>query len=225
MNNFDFTNFNDNNDFEEKEDLLWNEFDWQNYLKETKKNILEVLATYLKVKQREGFIRSIDKVLDTAEGVNASFSNEDMEIHSEPYTLHNHPLLLITQALYFHIQSTFEAFITNNPGKLSALIAFQFTLSLHKGEEHSLLAIYALDTNDPPLAVCHLKYAMSCVNESLRILQSIYLPTLQVAKNFLKELSSSLLDLREFCLRIMNDARNNYTYFQDLQDQDDEDED
>lgn len=215
----DFTNFNDNNDFEEKEDVLWNEFDWHNYLKDTKKSVLNILATYLKVKERPGFIHSIDKVLDSAESIDQNTSPEETDVEEATYTLHRHPLLLITQALYFHLHSTFESFIVDNPGKLSALTSFQFATALHKGQEHALLATYGFETNDAPLAICHLKHAIMSINDSLYTLQNIHLPVIQAAKTFIREVTSTLFDLRELWLRMMNEARSHHHYFQDEDDE------
>lgn len=218
MSSYDFNDYNNDGDSEEdKEELIWNEFDWQYHLNENKQEVesfKKLYAYYLK--HDEEPLRSAIKHMgwvpeeptEDSEGEFLFFdvaeSDEDSEEETEDlYTFYKHPLLIASLALYDFIKEQWEQLLISNPTEISAVLTWQFALVLRKGELQSVFAVYALETADYSLSVAHLKHALSAINEVLNVLNQIK----NFQSPFIKAISTTLFDLRETWLRCMNTCR------------------
>jgi len=127
---------------------------------------------------------------------------------SEVYTIHQHPVFIVTRGLHQHLNHVWEHFLAGgNDMSVNAGLAWQFAGSLNAGELNALMAIHALDFGDFTLAICHLKNALSALNHSMSMLQ--HLPSGGGSANaqFFREAQAAMFDLRETWLRVMNDCR------------------
>ncbi|HVU37123.1 MAG TPA: hypothetical protein VHC95_02210 [Opitutales bacterium] len=232
MSNQDFENFPDG-EWEDRGELAWNEFDWQQYLKQNDKEIARFLALYYQQQPGADHLDEVARLMgwgdqewapgdepastpSTANGATpaadsaaaAEFFDEDFDDDVDTYTIHKHPVFIATRGLYQHLYHVWERFLASgNDLSINASLAWQFAASLHAGELNSIMAIYALDLGDFTLAICHLKNALSAVNHSLSLLHRLPLASTGVPGQFFRDVQTSLFDLREIWLRVMNDCR------------------
>lgn len=217
MSGYEFDGYSEG-DWESHEELAWNEFDWQQYLKNTEGDIAEFLAHYHRLKHKPDHLDEIARLmgwdieewtpaeLDVDAEATGECPNED-EDFVDPYTIHKHPVYIVTHALYQHLFQIWEHFTGQHHKLLSPVLAARFPSSLHAGELNAVMAINALDMGDFNLTICHLKNAMAALNHSMRLIQEVSLKNVRHQAIFEAECMSVLFDLREVWLRVMNDCR------------------
>ena len=195
----------------------WNEAQWRNYLRITEKDSARFLSIYNTLKDKENHldeaaylmgwdgedISLIDDAINLEDGED-NLNNSDFS--SSPYTLHKHPVFIVTKALYKYLNQSWRHFLNNN-SSVSAELCLDFAQTLHLGEFNILLAIQALDLGDYGLSVCHIKNSLSELNKSLSIVNGLTHNDSEYLKAFTKELRIRLFDLRELWIRVINDCR------------------
>ena len=129
------------------------------------------------------------------------------EFSNLPYTLHKHPVFIVTKALYKYLNQSWSHFLNNNNPSISPKLCWDFAQTLHLGEFNVLLAIQSLDLGDYGLAICHLKNSLAELNQSLRILNDLSHNDEEFLNAFTHELRIRIFDLRELWIRVMNDCR------------------
>lgn len=227
MSNFDFENSPDG-DWDDRGELAWNEFDWQHYLKRTKQDIDRFISLYEKHRQSPDRLDNLahemgwdndewamtDPGLDDGVGFGFDPADKDpgYDLDSEkedldPYTLHRHPVYIVTRGLYFYLQRNWELAMAQRPSEFSPTVVWRYANALKRGEFNAILAIQALDMGDYALAVCHLKTALSALNQSLSILQQVASGGRAPLEELYMESKIRIFDLREIWLRIMRDCR------------------
>lgn len=220
MSGFEYDN-DAEGEWEERGDLAWNEYDWQQYLKSNEKDIARFLTFYQQLKHKQDHLDEIAHLMgwdredwmpsdafEDAEVSDTPAPEETLEFDAmEPYTVHKHPVFLVTRSLYQHLRFVWEHYLGNNPQWVTPALTWQFSGSLHAGELNAIMAINALDMGDFTLTICHLKNALSALNHTFSIIQQIP-PRHQVKFSlFEKEACTALFDLREVWLRVMQDCR------------------
>lgn len=212
-------------DFEDQEDLIWSEFDWQQYLNRNKRDISKLAAFYKSVQyNRVSYLEEMCKfmgwddfdVFNTQEGEMEEVSIEstslfnqeeseeisESEVEPDPYTIHKHPLHCVSMSLYQFIQEQCEELLVAGKNTISAIELWRFSTSLLTSQSNVLMAIYSIDMGDPVLAICHLKQVLNAVNESFKVLNQ--LPNTLSA---VKQISLALFTFREVLLKVLNDCR------------------
>ena len=227
MSNFDYEG-SPEGDWEERGELVWNEFDWQQYLKRAKEEIGRFIAYYTQLTDRPDRIdiiahkmgwdhddwsiketdwEEMDRGGPHAIGNDTAAAAENEGEDADPYTLHRHPVFIVTRGLYYYLKRSWELAMIRNPSVFSSDISWRYGNSLHKGEMDSVLALQALDMGDFALSVCHLKSALGAINQSLRILQNLPGGSSVKLRIMCRQSRIRLFDQREVCLRIMRDCR------------------
>ncbi|MGE9294381.1 hypothetical protein [Ruficoccus sp. ZRK36] len=222
MSGFDFENFSDG-DWDQNEELAWNEYDWQRYLRQNEREISDFLTHYHKLKHEPDHLDAIARIMgwDREEwspgemvedtDFDAQEENERPRSSSEgdmdPYTIHKHPVFIVTHGLYQHLFKCWEMFTLQNQRSISPVMVGRFGASLHAGEINAVMAINALDMGDYNLTICHLKNSLSALNHSLALLQKLSIKNDRILNLFQSETTRTLFDLREVWLRVMNDCR------------------
>lgn len=226
MSNFDYEG-GPEGDWEERGELVWNEFDWQQYLKRAKEEIGRFIAFYTQLTDRADRLDIIAHKMgwdhddwsvkesdwdELDRGGLHTASGEDSDAESDgddtdPYTLHRHPVFIVTRGLYYYLKRSWELAMIRHPAGFSPDTSWRYGNSLHQGEMDSILALQALDMGDFALAVCHLKSALGAINQSLRILQSLPGGNSIKLRTLCRQSRIRLFDQREVCLRIMRDCR------------------
>lgn len=219
MSNFD-PNSPSENDWDERGDLAWNEFDWEQYLREQDDVLHRYLAFYEQLRDHPERIDEVAHFMRWDEGVwstDASSNAEDDEtdraadddeadFRAEPYTLHKSPVFIATKAIYLSVKRAWER-IATDPAKVPQPLAIAFQTSLHRGEEHATLAVQALDFGDYAMATSLLKRALGELNQTLALIESGMAQPSRALKNFHDDTLPRLFDLREVWLRVMNECR------------------
>lgn len=236
MSNFE-TNGPSDNEWEERGELAWNEFDWEKYLREQDDVIHRYLAFY---EQLKGHDERIDETAhrmgwdedswsadpsdvfgrdasSEAATESAASSTETNEGKDEPYTLHKNPIFISTKAVYLSLKRAWEA-IAANGSKVPQALALEIHASIYRGEEQAMLAIQALDFGDYAMAISLFKRALSELNRSFSLLNANAVAKLPAVAHYREDALPRLFDLREIWLRVMNECR------EELERPDDEDD-
>jgi len=216
MDNFDYENPPEN-DWEDRGELAWNEFDWERYLREQDEVIHRYLGFYEAFRSRDDRIDRVAEQMgweppeeteaiaaDTEEAASedpSEFAGED-----EVYTLHKNPVFVATKAITLSIKRPWEI-LASQPGKVSPPLAISYLVSVHRGEDHAVQAVHALDFGDYAMAVSLLKRALSCLNETLTLLNDESAARQPAVRAYAEDAKRRLFDLREVWLRVITECR------------------
>src|SRR5690606_10198304 len=120
-------------DYEDREDLIWNEADWQQFLIKNQQDINFFLEVYKRLRIAKGghlddVIKEMgwappqssenedspyeDLFSDSQE--NTFFNEDDWHDAQDPFTIHKHPLFIATLGLYDLIKDYWETFMLKN---------------------------------------------------------------------------------------------------------------
>ena len=194
----------------------WNEVQWRNYLRLTEKDSARFLSYYNSIKDQPNHLDDV-AVLMGWDGEDMSLIYDDLysdeaedndlnDFKNLPYTLHKHPVFIVTKSLYKYLNQSWNHFLQKSPNTSSKL-CWEFAQSLHFGEYNIVLAIQAMDLGDYGLAVCHFKNSLNALNQSLSILNILESIDDQYTQAIIKEFRIRLFDLRELWIRVINDCR------------------
>lgn len=220
MSNFE-TDGPSDNEWEDRGELAWNEFDWERYLREQDDVIHRYLAHYEQLKGHEDRIDETAHLMGWDEDAWSTDSDpsardsddSDDELPSdlsdgkdEPYTLHKNPIFISTKAIYLSLKRGWEG-IAANPSRVPQAMALDIHASIYRGEEQAMLAIQALDFGDYAMAISLFKRALGELNRTFALLGSTAVEKLPAVAHYLEDAQPRLFDLREIWLRVMNECR------------------
>lgn len=211
MKDFDSDGLSDN-EWEDRGDLAWNEFDWEKYLRDQDENTLRYLAFYDTFKDSPDRIDEIAERMgwDQSSSVEDSDDDEDDapdETESEDvYTLHKNPIFVATKALYLSLRRQWLVLIANRD-TLPAAAAMAYLDALHRGEEVAMQAIHALDFGDYAMAIALFKRALRAWNQSLALLDRTAVDKSSALAAYREDARQRLFDLREIWLRVIAECR------------------
>jgi hypothetical protein len=224
--NYDHSEGEDWEEFSSNE-FNWSESQWRNYLKGSDRDTARFLSIYNSVKDKPNHLDEVATLMGwDAEDISMTdeFSfmdmededggddgDEDGELSQEqdntPYTLHRHPVFVVTRSLYRYLHQSWEHFMAQNTRSVSAKLCWDYSNSLHQAEMNVLLSIQALDLGDFGLSICHLKNSLSALNRTLSLLDELTHPNKAFLESFCNEIRIRLFDLRELWIRVMGDCR------------------
>jgi hypothetical protein len=201
-------------DWDDRGELAWNEFDWENYLREQDEVIRRYLAHYERLKGQSDRIDEVAHLMGWDEEV---WGTDDMEAEEaadaepndfdfEPYTLHKNPVFIATKAIYLSLSRNWQG-VATEAEKVAQPLALAFQSALHRGEQQSTLAIQALDLGDYAMAISLFKRALRELNSALALLDEQAIGHHRAAAAFREDALPRLFDLREIWLRVMNECR------------------
>ena len=200
------------NQWEDRGDLAWNEFDWERYLREQD----EVIHRYLRFYEACGAdAERIDTVAEKMEWGNETWEEDDGTDDSDEddaddpddvYTLHKNPVFIATKAIYLSLARSWTA-LSADPAKVPQPLAMSLLGSMHRGEEQAAQAIHALDFGDYAMAVSLFKRAMSVLNGSLALLNADAVARLPHVQSWREQALPRFFDLREVWLRVIAECR------------------
>ena len=216
MNNFD-ADGSQENEWEDRGDLVWNEFDWERYLREQDEMIHRYLGFYEAFRDREDRIDLVAEQMgwetpaNAEEVPDAEEEDEDEEPASFPgedevYTLHKNPVFVATKAIVLSLNRPWEI-LAGQPGKVSAALSISYLVSLHRGEDNAVQAIHALDFGDYAMAVSLLKRALGALNDTFTLLNSDSAARQPAVYSYRGDALPRLFDLREVWLRVITECR------------------
>lgn len=222
MSNFE-TNGPSDNEWEDRGELAWNEFDWERYLREQDDVIHRYLAFYEQLKGNDARIDETAHLMgwdedswsaDGSESFTRDLVDENEtddsgdlnESKDEPYTLHKNPIFISTKAIYLSVKRAWER-IASNAAKVPQAQALDIHISIYRGEEQAMLAIQALDFGDYAMAISLFKRALMELNRTFALLNGNAVAKLPAVVNYREDAQPRLFDLREIWLRVMNECR------------------
>lgn len=195
----------------------WSESQWRNYLKGSDRDTARFLTIYNGVKDQPNHLDEVASQMGwDAEDISMTNDFSFMEMdegamadvnEGAPYTLHRHPLFVVTRSLYCYLHQSWEHFMLHSEYALSPKLSWDYGNSLHQAEMNVLLSIQALDLGDFGLSICHLKNSLSALNQTLALLNQLTHPNEAFLNGFRKETQIRLYDLRELWIRVMGDCR------------------
>ncbi len=214
MSNFD-SDGSPENEWNDRGDLAWNEFDWERYLREQDEAIHRYLRFYEAARHSSDRIDVVaekmgwgeddwsdDQGMDVAprESEETSFTDDDV------YTLHKNPIFIATKAIALGLRRDWETLASDGTLVPQAL-AVSFLASLQSSEEPATHAIHALDFGDYAMAVSLFKRALGALNGSLALLNSDEALLRESLVAWRAEAQPRLFDLREIWLRVIAECR------------------
>ena len=201
------------NEWEDRGDLAWNEFDWEKYLRDQDETILRYLAYYDTFKDLPERIDEIAERMGwdqaTSRDADEDDEDEDDEDFEDPenvYTLHKNPIFVATRALYLSLRR--QWLITSANGDKNPSASAQAYLdALHRGESVAMEAIHALDFGDYAMAIALFKRALRAWNQSLALLDATATDKSAAGAAYRTDARQRLFDLREIWLRVIAECR------------------
>jgi hypothetical protein len=124
-----------------------------------------------------------------------------------PYCIHQHPVFLAARALGIQASTSFRTLLRDNDQTVPPLLAAEVMLTFWDSQHNVVMAVNATDTGDLPLAIVHMKRALSGINTAIGLLQSIPTEARLSSTSALEDTQSALFDLRDVCLRVISDCR------------------
>ncbi|MBC7367500.1 MAG: hypothetical protein H7343_11940 [Undibacterium sp.] len=219
------SNFNSdgpsNNDWEDRGDLAWNEFDWERYLREQDESIARYQKLYEACAESPDRIDSVAEQMGwsindwTEEGGEIPDSEDDEDDdddddldfeNGDVYTLHKNPIFIATKAISQGLQQQW----IQGAGRTTTLptpMSLAMLTALHRGEDQAVQAIHALDFGDYAMAISLFKRSLNVLNSTLALLNSDEAGLHPVMVTFREAALPKLFDLREIWLRVINECR------------------
>jgi hypothetical protein len=208
-------------DWDECGDLVWNEFDWERYLREQNDVLHRYLGHYERLRGQPECIDEVAHLMgwddgqrgaDAGDGNGLQRDDRDETIGLggstpiEPYTLHKNPVFIATKAIYLSLQRSWERLATDS-SKVPQPLALSVLASLCRGEEHAVLGVQALDLGDYAMAISLFKRGLEELNRTLALVTGSNLAGHQMFSAWREDAVPRLFDLREIWLRVMSECR------------------
>ena len=200
------------NQWEDRGDLAWNEFDWERYLREQDAVIQRYLSFYEACHHDAKRIDTVaekmewgTEVWEEDDGTDDSDDDADAD-PDDVYTLHKNPVYISTKAIYLSLARSWGA-LSGDAAKVPQPLAMALLSSMHRGEEQAAQAIHALDFGDYAMAVSLFKRAMSVLNGSLALLNADTLAQQPHVQAWREQALPRFFDLREVWLRVIAECR------------------
>jgi hypothetical protein len=200
-------------DFDGSGNASWGEADWTGYLQRNDLEVGRFLSYYAEVKdlpdrldisaRRMGWENADWAPGDGPEEVTDS---ED-ESPDLPYCIHQHPVYVVARALGLELSRSFQRLCTDAGTLLTANDAANVVLSFWDSQHQVIMAINATDTGDLPLALVHMKRALSSINYAIGLTAGLPSAARLSSAEATQDIEATLFDLREVCLRVMADCR------------------
>jgi hypothetical protein len=213
-------------DWDDRGNISWSELDWQQFLSRREKEVAKMLHFYNEapsdsvdrldwVARQMGWDSEDWSVSDFIEGEDDPEEEGDnwkLEDHgadhpdSDPYTLHRHPVFVVCSGLFLHLRYIWRQVIAEKNEAADSLRSWDFGESLSEAEKHTLIAMQCMDMGDFLLCVVHMKRSLRGINLAMSLLPELI--TLADGNKVLQDmLYTRLFDLREVCLRVIQDCR------------------
>jgi hypothetical protein len=213
------------NEWDDRGELAWNEFDWEKYLRAQDDVIHRYLAYYEQLKGKDDRIDETAHLMgwdedawssDVTDGTDDDDQDEEdldevatgeiEEGADDPYTLHKNPIFISTKAIYLSLKRGWEQ-IAHTSAKVPQALAIDVHASIYRGEEQAMLAIQALDFGDYAMAISLFKRSMAELNRTFALLNTAAASKQAAVVKFRADARPRLFDLREIWLRVMSECR------------------
>jgi hypothetical protein len=203
-------------EWDDRGELAWSEFDWERYLREQDEAVLRYLRFYEACQDAPDRIDAVAEKMNWGEGAwheeieeVADEENETEAAYEDDegvYTLHKNPIFIATKAIYLGLNRSWQT-LAADATKVPQPLAIALLASLQRGEEQAVQAIHALDFGDYAMAVSLFKRALSALNGTLALLNDDGLARERQVLAWRRGALPRLFDLREIWLRVITECR------------------
>lgn len=197
-------------DGDEHGDLVWNEFDWERYLRQRDEAIAEYQRAYDEAANAPDRLDEVARQLGWEPTLDGDLGDEDDDEFEdddlEPYTLHRNPVYVATRALFATLASRVEAAASRSV-ELDPAQAFPLLRVLHQAEMAVVLGVQSLDLGDDALGISQLKRALGLLNRTMSLLPETAEDDTPIESSLNAFALPRLFDLREICLRVVRECR------------------
>lgn len=225
-------------EWDDRGDLIWNEFDWELYLREQDDVVVRYLGYYEQHKVCSERLDHAARQMGwrvgewTSEGVQDGLElNDDDDADDdeagddgEPYTLHKNPIYVATRALFMSLRRAWEE-LAADPTKVPQPLALRHLSVLSRTEDQAMQAVSALDFGDYAMAISLFKRALRDLNLVLASLDEQACAENKALIRHRELARPRLFDLREVWLRVMSECRAELARPVDDVEEDEDDED
>ncbi len=206
------------NEWEDRGELAWNEFDWERYLREQDDSIHRYLGFYEAFQHSPNRIDTVAEQMGWGQGTWSDDTEAAEVVDEDPtsdapdsgepevYTLHKNPIFIATKAIYLSVKRPWEL-KAGDAAKVPPPLALGLLASLHRGEEQAVQAIHALDFGDYAMAISLFKRALSALNATLALLNAESSMDHRMVVAYRETTLPKLFDLREIWLRVIAECR------------------
>lgn len=212
------------NDWEDRGELVWNEFDWERYLRQQDESVAKYLSLYEELQNKSERLDEAARQMGwgveewTSEAVldgddeddnedNDDESSEmDLGDESDPYTLHKNPIYVATRALFLSLKRSWEQ-LADSPERVPQKLALSYYVALIRTEDQAMQAVSALDFGDYAMAISLFKRALRDLNTTLASLLAEETEANSSLAHYRSLALPRLFDLREVWLRVMGECR------------------
>ncbi len=196
-----------NNEWEDRGEVAWNEFDWERYLREADAEVDRYLRLYEAHRDPADRIDSVAEQMHWGEAdwTEDEAADED-ELDDEVYTLHRNPIFVATRAIGLSLARSWEK-LAADPARVPPPLALALLASLQRGQDLAMQAVHALDFGDYAMAVSLFKRALAALNASLALIGADATSRLPHVRAWREAMVSRFFDLREVWLRVIAECR------------------
>ena len=180
--------------------IAWNEHDWQQYLLKNEAETDQFARLYFANFERGDRLDVVAHQMRW--DCNDWRNDEDDSLagdEEETYTVHRHPVYMVTRALYRELARWTAAYLQTHAA--AGLQAHALSESFHEGQFDACMGFSSLDIGEYTLAICHLKRAIGHINNSIGLLAELPFGGIEPRAKTL------LFDLRDLYLRVIADCR------------------
>ena len=211
-------------DGEEHGELVWNEFDWERYLRQRDESVAAYQRCYDEATESADRLDEVARQLGWEPTLDGDIDGDDGDDESDddldPYTLHRNPVYIATRALFAGLAQRLEATAIACAG-IAPAQAFPFSRALHEAEMSVVLGVQSLDLGDNTLGISQLKRALGLLNTAMACLPEAAadVDSAGAERDFRNFSMPRLFDLREICLRVIRECRQELQHPLDDEDQ------
>ncbi len=215
MSNFD-SDGGSENQWDDRGELAWNEFDWERYLRGQDEAIQRYLGFYRAAQSSDRIDEVAEKMqwgedewTEESETIASADSDEDddeTDATDDVYTVHKNPIFIATKAIHLGLHGSWQA-VAGDASKVPQALALDILSALHRGEEHAVQAIHALDFGDYAMAVSLFKRALAALNATFALLNDDAALRHRAVSAWRDAALPALFDLREIWLRVIAECR------------------
>ena len=181
----------------------WSEKQWHDYLRKSELEVRRFAAAYAVNKLRGMELPEIAKISGWAipENDDSIYYEDDepfAEFSEEPWTIFNHPVYIITRAL-FRCLREYTGKLLQETG-VSADFAWNLAAAINEAASYMSGGVNCIDMGEDLLARCNYKTALFHLNNILAKLSDIPQPKSEQGRERLRRANAVIFDLRQLSL-------------------------
>lgn len=208
-------------DWEDRGDLSWSEQDWQLFLKRRESEIVKFLrlydtcpstevqrldwvASHMKWDAEDWSVLELENFVEDVEDAEVE-PEEDLQ-DQDPYTLHRHPVFVVTIGLFTQIRYLWRRHLQQLQKSVDPVASWDLSDSLCEAERHCLLGMQSMEMGDYLLCIIHFKRCLRGINLAMGKIPLIG-ESCDAPQALTDGMRDRLFDIREVALRVMDDCR------------------